>query len=106
QILTLYAYACNVRITLCPPSANRACRGDAMTGADSLFGYPPSTVPDREACPGWVKRIMAGENASPSQRGSEAQQAIVANAKRHLSQFPGARLRLVDVGRALGVSPV
>jgi AraC-like DNA-binding protein len=77
-----------------------------MTGADSLFGYPPSTVPDREPCPEWVKRIMAGENASPSQRGSEAQQAIVANAKRHLSQFPGARLRLVDVGRALGVSPV
>jgi AraC-like DNA-binding protein len=77
-----------------------------MSGADSLFGYPPSNVPDREPCPAWVKRIMAGENASAPQRGSEAQQKIVTNAKRHISQLPGVRIRLADVGQALGVSPV
>jgi AraC-like DNA-binding protein len=77
-----------------------------MSGADSLFGYPPSNVPDREPCPAWVKRIMAGENASAPQRGSEAQQKIVANAKRHMSQLPGVRIRLADIGQALGVSPV
>jgi len=77
-----------------------------MSGAESLFGYLPSNVPDREPCPAWVKRIMAGEDASAPQRGSEAQQKIVAGAKRHLSQLPGARIRLADVGRALGISPV
>jgi AraC-like DNA-binding protein len=77
-----------------------------MSGADSLFGYPPSNVPDREPCPTWVKRIMAGENASAAQRGSEAQQKIVANAKRHIAELPGVRIRLADVGQALGVSPV
>jgi AraC-like DNA-binding protein len=75
-----------------------------MSGADSLFGYPPSNVADRESCPAWVKRIMAGENLSAPQRGSEAQQKIVA--KRHISQLPGVRIRLADVGQALGVSPV
>jgi AraC-like DNA-binding protein len=77
-----------------------------MSGADSLFGYPPSNVPDREPCPAWVQRIMAGESANTSQRGSDAQQAIVANAKRHISRFPGVRIRLAEVGQALGVSPV
>lgn len=77
-----------------------------MSGADLLFGYPPSNVPDRDPCPAWVQRIMAGENANAPQRGSEAQQKIVANAKRHIAQLPGARIRLADVGQALGVSPV
>ncbi len=30
----------------------------------------------------------------------------MAGAKRHLSQLPGVRIRLADVGRALGISPV
>jgi AraC-like DNA-binding protein len=61
---------------------------------------------DLERCPAWVKRIMSGETASAPQRGSEAQQKIVAGAKRHLSQLPGVRIRLADVGQALGISPV
>jgi AraC-like DNA-binding protein len=77
-----------------------------MSGADMIFGYPPSNIPDREPCPTWVKRIMAGEDASAPRRGSEAQQKIVAKAKQHISQLPGARFRLADVGQALGVSPV
>jgi AraC-like DNA-binding protein len=76
-----------------------------MSGADSLPGYPPSSVADREPCPAWVARIMAGDSASAPQGGSEAQQRIVANAKRHISQFPGARIRLAEVGQALGISP-
>ncbi len=87
----------------CPP--NHA-EGGAMSGADSLLGYPPSSVADREPCPAWVARIMAGESASAPLRGSEAQQKIVANAKRHIAQFPGVRIRLADVGHALGISPV
>lgn len=75
-----------------------------MSGAEPLSCYPPSNV--AEPCPAWVARIMAGESASAPQGGSEAQQKIVANAKRHISQFPGVRLRLMDVGQALGVSPV
>ena len=77
-----------------------------MSGAVSLFGYPPSSVADREPCPAWVERIMAGESVSAPQRGSEAQQKIVAHAKRHIAQLPGVRIRLMDVGQALGVSPV
>jgi AraC-like DNA-binding protein len=77
-----------------------------MSGADSLFGYPPSNIPDREPCPAWVARIMAGENVSAPQRGSVAQQELVANAKRYISDLPGVRIRLADVGQALGVSPV
>jgi AraC-like DNA-binding protein len=77
-----------------------------MTGADSLFGYPPSDIPDRERCPAWVARIMAGENESAPQRGNATQQELVANAKRYLATLPGVRIRLADVGQALGVSPV
>ena len=77
-----------------------------MSGADSLFGYPPSNIPDRDACPAWVARIMAGETVSAPQRGSVVQQELVANAKRYISGLPGARIRLADVGQALGVSPV
>jgi AraC-like DNA-binding protein len=77
-----------------------------MTGADSLVVYPPSNIPDREPCPAWVARIMAGENVSTPQRGSAAQRELVANAKRYISGVPGARVRLADVGQALGVSPV
>jgi AraC-like DNA-binding protein len=89
--------------TTCP--ADRLIPKEApVIGADSLFSYPPSNV--AEQCPAWVARIMAGESASAPQGGSEAQQKIVANAKRHISQFPGVRMRLADVGHALGVSPV
>jgi len=77
-----------------------------MTGAEMLFGYPPSNIPDREACPAWVARIMAGEKERAPQRGSPAQQELVANAKRYISGLPGLRIRLADVGQALGVSPV
>ena len=77
-----------------------------MSGADSLFGYPPSNIPDRDPCPAWVTRIMAGETVSAPQRGSVVQQELVANAKRYISGLPGARIRLADVGQALGVSPV
>jgi AraC-like DNA-binding protein len=77
-----------------------------MSGADSSFGYPPSNIPDRESCPAWVARIMAGENVTAPQRGSAAQQELVANAKRYISGLPGVRIRLADVGQALGVSPV
>src|SRR3954471_3293921 len=89
-----------------PPCPRAHLEGGAMNGADSLLGYPPSNVADPEPCPAWVERIMAGESASAPQRGSEAQQKIVANAKRHISQLPGVRIRLADVGQALGVSPV
>jgi len=60
---------------------------------------------DREPCPAWVARIMAGENESGPQDGTAAQE-LVANAKRYISNHPTQRIRLADVGRALGVSPV
>ena len=75
-----------------------------MSGADSLFCYPPSNV--AEPCPAWVARIMAGENESGPQDGTAAQQELVANAKRYISNHPTERIRLADVGLALGVSPV
>lgn len=77
-----------------------------MTDSDSLLGYPPSNVADCEPCPPWVARIMAGENGSAPQRGTVAQQELVTSAKQYVSGRPGARIRLVDVGQALGVSPV
>jgi AraC-like DNA-binding protein len=77
-----------------------------MSGADSLFGYPPSNIPDREPCPSWVARIMEGETVNAPRHGTAAQQELVANAKRYISGLPGVRIRLADVGRALGVSPV
>jgi AraC-like DNA-binding protein len=87
-----------------PYSADRVIQKEApVSGADSLC-YLPSNV--AEQCPAWVARIMAGESASAPQGGSESQRKIVANAKRHISQFPGIRIRLADVGQALGVSPV
>jgi AraC family transcriptional regulator len=77
-----------------------------MTGADSLSNDPPSNTSDREQCPAWVARIMAGEKESTPQRGSATQRELVANAKRYISGLPGMRIRLTDVGRALDVSPV
>lgn len=77
-----------------------------MTATDSLFACSPSSTPDRESCPAWVARIMAGENTNTPQRGTAAQQELVANAKRYISGLPGVRIRLADVGQALGVSPV
>jgi AraC family transcriptional regulator len=49
---------------------------------------------------------MAGENESRPQDGTAAQQELVANAKRYISNRPTQRIRLADVGQALGVSPV
>jgi AraC-like DNA-binding protein len=77
-----------------------------MTGADSLPAYPPSHIPDREQCPAWVARIMAGEKERAPERGSAKQRKLAADAKRYISSTPGMRIRLTDVGRALHVSPV
>jgi AraC-like DNA-binding protein len=49
---------------------------------------------------------MAGEDGSGPQRGTAAQQQLVANAKRYISDRPAQRIRLADVGQALGISPV
>jgi AraC family transcriptional regulator len=62
-------------------------------------------VTDAESCPDWVARIMAGENDSEPRDGTAAQQLVV-NAKRYISTHPTQRIRLADVGEALGVSPV
>ena len=77
-----------------------------MTSADSLLGYPPSNIPDREQCPAWVARIMARVTEGTPQRGSATQQELVASAKRYISGRSGMRIRLTDVARALHVSPV
>jgi AraC-like DNA-binding protein len=61
---------------------------------------------DHEPCPAWVARIMAGENESGSQDGTAAQQELVANAKRYIASRATQRIRLADVGHALGISPV
>ena len=76
-----------------------------MREANLRFGYPPSSIADQEPCPAWVARIMAGENESGPQDGTAAQE-LVANAKTYISNHPTQRIRLADVGRALGVSPV
>jgi AraC-like DNA-binding protein len=49
---------------------------------------------------------MAGENESGPQGGTAAQQELVANAKRYISNHGMQRIRLVHIGQALGVSPV
>ncbi len=77
-----------------------------MTDADLRFGYPPSSIADHEPCPAWVARIMTGENERGPQDGTAAQQELVANAKRYISTHPTQRIRLADVGQALGISPV
>jgi AraC family transcriptional regulator len=64
------------------------------------------TNADHEQCPAWVARIMAGEIESAPREGTTAQQELVANAKRYITNHPTQRIRLVDVGQALGVSPV
>lgn len=76
-----------------------------MTAADSSFGCPPPSIAEHESCPAWVARIMSGENESAPRDGTAAQE-LVANAKRYISNHPTRRIRLADVGRALGVSPV
>jgi len=63
------------------------------------------TDADREACPAWVARIMAGEDASGPQDGTAAQE-LMANAKRYIANHPTQRIRLADIGQTLGVSPV
>jgi AraC-like DNA-binding protein len=77
-----------------------------VTDTDSRCGYPPSSIADRDPCPAWVARIMAGENESGHRGGTAAQQELVTNAKRYISNHPTQRIRLADVGQALGVSPV
>jgi len=77
-----------------------------VTEADLRFGDPPSSIADHAPCPAWVARIMAGENERGPQGGTVAQQQLVANATRYISNHPTQRIRLADVGQALGVSPV
>ena len=47
---------------------------------------------------------MAGEEEASPQLGTRTQRELVASAKRYISSRPGERIRLVEVGRALGVS--
>ncbi len=63
-------------------------------------------IADHEPCPAWVARIMAGEDESRSQEGTAAQRGLVANAKRYIAIRATRRIRLADVGDALGISPV
>jgi AraC-like DNA-binding protein len=77
-----------------------------MRNPDSVVDHPPSSITSREHCPAWVARIMAGEDASGPQRGTAAQQELVASAKQYIADRPGERIRLADVGQALGISPV
>jgi AraC-like DNA-binding protein len=67
---------------------------------------PQSGIADHESCPAWVARIMSGENESGPAGGTATQQELVANAKRYSSNHPTQRIRLADVGQALGVSAV
>lgn len=64
------------------------------------------TNADHESCPTWVAQIMAGENESGAQCGTAAQLELVANAKRYIASHATQRIRLADVGKALGISPV
>jgi AraC-like DNA-binding protein len=73
-----------------------------MTAADSQSDDSLSNI----AVPAWVARIMTGGDESGPRRGTAGQQELVANAKRYLSNRPAQRIRLADVGQALGVSPV
>jgi AraC-like DNA-binding protein len=71
----------------------------------------PDSVADHmlvghEPCPDWVARIMAGEVANKTLRGTATQRTLVATAKQYIAARPGERVRLADVGQALGVSPV
>lgn len=63
-------------------------------------------IADCQACPAWVARIMAGESERGPREGTAAQQELVANAKRYIASRATERIRLADVGNALGISPV
>jgi AraC family transcriptional regulator len=76
-----------------------------MSDEESRLDHALASSADPDSCPAWVARIMAGENESQLDDGTAAQQ-LVANAKRYISNHPAQRIRLADVGRALGVSPV
>jgi AraC-like DNA-binding protein len=76
-----------------------------MSDEESRLDHALASSADPDSCPAWVARIMAGENESQLEDGTAAQQ-LVANAKRYISNHPAQRIRLADVGRALGVSPV
>jgi AraC-like DNA-binding protein len=77
-----------------------------MSDPRLVFDEPRSNITNRESCPAWVARIMAGDDASGCQRGTASQQELVTNAKRYITERPGERVRLAEVGQALGVSPV
>lgn len=66
----------------------------------------PDFIAGHEACPAWVARIMAGEDASLSREGTAAQQELVANVKRYLASHATERIRLVDIAHTLRISPV
>jgi len=100
------SYECTLRTAFKSDRPQSDISGEVVTNADLRFGYPPSSSADHEPCPAWVARIMAGENESGPQDGTAAQRELVANAKRYVSNHPTQRTRLVDVGQALGVSPV
>ena len=77
-----------------------------MYSPDSKSANPQSNIADHEPCPAWVARIMSGEDERGPQGGTAAQKELVAKAKRFSSNHPTQRIRLADVGQALGVSPV
>lgn len=77
-----------------------------MRDPGPVVDHMTSHVAGHEHCPDWVARIMAAEDANKPQRGTAAQQALVATAKQYIARRPRERVRLVDVGQALGVSPV
>ncbi len=68
-----------------------------MSGADSLFGYPPSNLADREPAPAWVARIMAermrvrlsGERGAAED--SEEREAAPLRNSRHTHSVSGYR---------------
>ena len=67
--------------------------------------HPPAAPVDRQACPAWAVRIIAGEDERDASRGTQAQRELIAAAKRYTASQAGKRIRLADVGRALHISP-
>jgi AraC-like DNA-binding protein len=74
-----------------------AFAGAIMEQEDSTVAQP--------RIPGWAARIMAPEEIRQPRQGTATQQALVVKAKRYLADRPAERVRLEEMGRALGVSP-
>ena len=73
-----------------------------MKPAELTAGAPSNEL----LCPpSWVMRIIAGDDTSSPETGTRAQRELVARARRYVSSRPGERIRLAEIGRALGVSP-